>query len=124
MFKNSNFLSLLILIFISCQNPDKTNSSPSDKSEDAFAKIDKKYESSFTSEDRRNAYNKNLSSIEKTRNSLKNNVTYNGYGSNAAPKKTSLVESNAKSEKQPDKKSIYNYSAQSNSQIYSAYSTN
>lgn len=124
MFKNSILLTLLLFLSISCENSNKTNPSLSDKSEEAFAKIDQKNNDAFTAEDRRKAFNKSVSSIEKTRNSLKNNVTYNGYGSNATPKKTNLIESNIKSEKQPKKKSVYSSSAQSNSQIYSAYSTN
>ena len=124
MFKNLILLTSLLLLFISCENSDKTSSSLSDKSEEAFAKIDQKNNDAFTTEDRRKAFNKSVNSIGKTRNSLKNNVTYNGYGANATSKKTSLVESNIKRKKQPKKKSIYSSSAQSNSQIYSAYSTN
>ena len=70
MFKNSILLTLLLLfLFISCENSNKINPSLSDKSEEAFAKIDQKNNDAFTAEDRRKAFNKSVSSIEKTRNS-------------------------------------------------------
>jgi len=124
MYNNSFLLTLLLLFFISCENSDKTSSSSNDKSEDAFAKIDKKNNGSFTTEDRRKAFNKSVSSIENRRNSLKNNITYSGYGANTNSKKTNLLENKVETKKQPKKKSIYSSSAQSNSQVYSAYSTN
>ena len=125
MFNNSILLTLLFLFFVTCESSDKTTSSLSDKSEEAFAKIDKKNNDAFTLEDRRKAFNKSVSSIEKKRNSLKNNVTYNGYGTNTNPVKSSLANSKVDTKKQSKKKkSIYNSSGQSNSQIYSAYSTN
>tara|TARA_S200000501_G_scaffold259913_1_gene243921 strand:+ start:108 stop:479 length:372 start_codon:yes stop_codon:yes gene_type:complete len=113
-----------ILFFILCENPDNAKTSLIDKNEEAFAKIDKKNNGAFTKEDRRNAFNAGISSIEKTKKSLEKNITYNGYGANSSSKKTSLVKSNIEREKKPKKKSIYSSSAQSNSQIYSAYSTN
>jgi hypothetical protein len=103
MFRNSIFFTLLFLLFIFCESSVKTNSNLGDNSEEAFAKIDKKNNGAFTKEDRRKAFNKSLSSMEKTKNSLKNNVSYNGYGANSTPKKTSIVSNN---EVKPKKKNV------------------
>ena len=89
MLKNYILFTTFLLMFIFCENSDKTKSDFRDNSEEAFAKIDKKNNGAFTKEDRRKAFNKSLSSMEKTKNSLKNNVSYNGYGANLTPKKTS-----------------------------------
>jgi hypothetical protein len=125
MFRNSIFFTLLFLLFIFCESSVKTNSNLGDNSEEAFAKIDKKNNGAFTKEDRRKAFNKSLSSMEKTKNSLKNNVSYNGYGANLTPKKTSIVSnSEVKPKKERKKKSAYSAPNSLNAQVFSAYSTN
>ena len=125
MLKNYILFTTFLLMFIFCENSDKTKSDFRDNSEEAFAKIDKKNNGAFTKEDRRKAFNKSLSSMEKTKNSLKNNVSYNGYGANLTPKKTSIVSDNeVKPKKRRKKKSAYSAPNSLNAQVFSAYSTN
>ena len=67
-----------------------------------------------------------ISEADKNRNSLKNNVAYNGYGAAAANSKKSSSKSKNKetSKASIKKKTNYSYIKSSAPQTYSAYSTN
>ena len=125
MLKNYILFTSILSMFVFCENSENNKSNLIDKSEEAFARIDKKNIDAFTKEDRRRAFNNSVSTIEKTKKSLSNNVSYNGYGSSSISKKTTLANnSKVETKKQRKKKSAYSAPNALNSQVFSAYSTN
>lgn len=120
-----SFISFVLIFFLS-SCAEKNNTDSSDNAVNSFAKIDKKNESLFTKEDRKKSYIDAISEADKNRNSLKNNVAYNGYGAAAANSKKSSSKSKNKetSKASIKKKTNYSYIKSSAPQTYSAYSTN
>jgi hypothetical protein len=117
---NTKFISVLIilLILVSCKTEDSVLSSSKSKV-DAFAKIEEKSKKLFTKDDRIKNYKKSVSQSENLKKSLNNNANYSGYGATAVNKRS------PKLKKENSSKKKVNYGSKStNSQVYSAYSTN
>ena len=103
-----SFISFVLIFFLS-SCAEKNNTDSSDNAVNSFAKIDKKNESLFTKEDRKKSYIDAISEADKNRNSLKNNVAYNGYGAAAANSKKSSSKSKNKETSKASIKKKTNY---------------
>ena len=116
----------LILIFFvfnlinSCE--EKKDSTDNSSVINAFAKIDEKNEGFFTKEDRRKNYKNSLVNNLDKKESLENNISYNGYGSDSRKKDKKKSLSSKSISK--NKKANYSYQTNSTPQTYSTYSTN
>ena len=108
------FLYLVLGYFYSCSQKNDSNSDST--ALDAFAKIDKKEEGLFTKDDRRKNYKNSLVNNLDKKESLENNISYNGYGSSKKKEEKKL--------KKINKKANYSYQTNSAPQTYSTYSTN
>tara|TARA_X000000950_G_scaffold257433_1_gene323895 strand:- start:665 stop:1036 length:372 start_codon:yes stop_codon:yes gene_type:complete len=123
MYKNLFFPLLIILFVFSCEEPINKNDS-NEEALKAFSKIDDKSANLFTQEDRKNKYKNSVVRNLDKKESLNENISYNGYGSINVNKVDNNTTTKNKTNKPKSKKKTYSYKTGSSPQAFSAYSTN
>ena len=109
--------NLIIIIFssifiLNCSDKNSDQKKSKD-ARDSFSKIDKKDQALFTKEERKKRYENSLAISKENKSSLKNNVTYNGYGSKSKTKKDNLKQKTNSSKRTKKKASYLNNSENS-----------